>query len=301
MSTLPLLTLEDHLSMNKKARFSIILGRYMLLTLATIIIIIGIYVFKFPNNFSFGGVTGIAIVLAPFVPVTPGILTLIINMFLLLLGFIFLGKSFGLMTAYVSILMSVGLRLCELWFPMNQPLTDEPVLELIFAIALPAVASAVYFNIGASGGGTDVVAMILSKYTSLNIGAALFVADLLIVIASCFVFDTKTGLCSLTGLLAKSLVVDGVIENINLCKYFTIISDNPKPICDFITNELGRSATLYNAQGAYSGADKTIIITITKRSQAVKLRNFIKHMEPNAFIAITNSSEIIGKGFRGMN
>ena len=105
----------------------------------------------------------------------------------------------------------------------------------------------------------------------------------------------------MTGLLAKSLVVDGVIENINLCKYFTIISDNPKPICDFITNELGRSATLYNAQGAYSGADKTIIITITKRSQAVKLRNFIKHMEPSAFIAITNSSEIIGKGFRGMN
>lgn len=94
------------------------------------------------------------------------------------------------------------------------------------------------FNIGASGGGTDIIAMILKKYTKLNIGGALFLVDLGIVIASCFVFDAQTGLCSLCGLLAKSLVVDNVIESINLCKYFTIICNDPEPICDFITNEL---------------------------------------------------------------
>lgn len=274
---------------------------YMVLTLATFIMVIGIYVFKFPNNFSFGGVTGIAIVLSKFLPGTPGNITLIINMVLLVLGFLFLGKGFGIKTAYVSILMSVSLNLAEVWFPMEKPLTSEPVLELIYAIVLPAFSSAIFFNIDASSGGTDIVAMILKKYTKLNIGTALFFSDLLIVLASCFVFDTKTGLFSLTGLLAKSLVVDNVIESINLCKYFTIICEDPEPICDFIMNKLNRSATVYDAEGTYEHHKKKVIITIMKRSQAVELRNFIRQTQPSAFIAITNSSEIIGKGFRGLN
>ena len=274
---------------------------YAVLTLATLIMVFGIYVFKFPNNFSFGGVTGIAIVLSKFLPGTPGNITLMINIVLLLLGFILLGKGFGIKTAYVSILMSVGLRLAEVWFPMEKPLTTEPVLELIYAIVLPAFSSAIFFNMNASSGGTDIVAMILRKYTKLNIGSALFFSDMLIVILSCFVFDMQTGLFSLSGLLAKSLVVDNVIESINLCKYFTIICEDPDPICDFIMNTLHRSATVYDAEGTYEHRKKKVIITIMKRSQAVELRNFIRRTQPSAFIAITNSSEIIGKGFRGLN
>jgi uncharacterized membrane-anchored protein YitT (DUF2179 family) len=234
-------------------------------------------------------------------PATPGNLTFIINMLLLLLGFIFLGKEAGVKTVYVSVLTSVGLSLAEVLFPMEHPLTNEPVLELIFAIVLPAFSAAVFFNIGASGGGTDIIAMILKKYTKLNIGTALFCVDVSIVIAACCVFDAQTGLFSLCGLLAKSLVVDSVIENINLCKYFTIICDDPQPICDFILTKLNRSATTYRAEGAYGHQEKTVIITIMKRSQAVELRNFIRKTQPGAFIAITNSSEIIGKGFRGFN
>lgn len=274
---------------------------YAVLTLATLIMVFGIYVFKFPNNFSFGGVTGIAIVLSKFLPGTPGNITLMINIVLLLLGFILLGKGFGIKTAYVSILMSVGLSLAEVWFPMEKPLTTEPVLELVYAIVLPAFSSAIFFNMNASSGGTDIVAMILRKHTKLNIGSALFFSDMLIVILSCFVFDMQTGLFSLSGLLAKSLVVDNVIENINLCKYFTIICEDPDPICDFIMNTLHRSATVYDAEGTYEHRKKKVIITIMKRSQAVELRNFIRRTQPSAFIAITNSSEIIGKGFRGLN
>ena len=277
------------------------LEEYTILTVATLILVVGVYVFKFPNNFSFGGVTGIAVVLSAVVPATPGSLTFIINMLLLVVGFFFLGRSFGVRTVYVSLLMSAGLNLAEIWFPMEHALTDEPVLELIFAIALPAFSPGLMFNVGASGGGTDIIAMILKKYTRLNIGGALFLVDLGIVIASCLVFDAQTGLCSLCGLLAKSLVVDNVIESINLCKYFTIICDDPEPICDFITNHLNRSATVYKAQGAYQHNQKTIIIAIMKRSQAVELRNYIRLHQPTAFIAITNSSEIIGKGFRGFN
>ena len=274
---------------------------YVILTVATLIMVVGIYVFKFPNNYSFGGVTGIAVVLGALVPATPGVITFIINMALLVLGFIFLGRGFGIKTVYVSVLMSAALRLAEIWFPMEHPLTSQPVLELLYAIALPAFSSAIFFNIGASGGGTDILAMILKKYTKLNIGAALFLVDLGIVLASCLVFDAQTGLFSMCGLLAKSLVVDSVIENINLCKYFTIICTDPEPICDFITNHLKRSATIYKAEGAYEQNQKTVIITIMKRSQAVELRNFIRENQPSAFIAITNSSEIIGKGFRGFN
>lgn len=274
---------------------------YMVLTVATLILVVGVYVFKFPNNFSFGGVTGVAVVLSALMPATPGDITFIINVALLIVGFVFLGRSFGIRTVYVSLLMSAGLSLAELWFPMEKPLTTQPVLELVYAIVLPAFSSAILFNIGASGGGTDIIAMILKKYTRLNIGAALFLVDLGIVIASCMVFDAQTGLFSLCGLLAKSLVVDNVIESINLCKYFTIICNDPQPICDFITKELKRSATVYKAEGAYEHNQKSVIIAIMKRSQAVELRNYIHENQPTAFIAITNSSEIIGKGFRGFN
>ena len=168
------------------------------------------------------------------------------------------------------------------------------------------VAVSKYFNSGMCDGAflTEEYtydAMILKKYSTLNIGMALFLVDLGITVAASLVFDIETGLFSFCGLMAKSLVIDGVIENINLCKYFTIVCENPEPICAFIQNELKRGATIYHAEGAYAHKEKTIILTVMKRSQAVQLRNFIHKTEPGAFIAITNSSEIIGKGFRGLN
>lgn len=274
---------------------------YALITAASLILVVGVYFFKFPNHFSFGGVTGMAVVLSAVTPFTAGTLNFVINMLLLVFGFIFLGKSFGIKTVYVSILTSVGLSVLEKMYPMSKPLTNEPVLELIFAIVLPAVSSAILFNIGASGGGTDILAMILKKYTPVNIGTALLLVDLLITVAACFIFDAQTGLCSLCGLLAKSLVIDSAIENINLCKYFTIVCDDPEPICDFIHQELMRSATIFKAEGTYTHRQKYVILTVMKRSQAVQLRNFIKMNQPMAFMMITNSSEIIGKGFRGLN
>ena len=157
---------------------------YGLITIATLIMVVGIYVFKFPNNFSFGGVSGMAVLLAKLTSITAGDWTFLLNMVLLVLGFFFLGRSFGIKTVYVSVLMSVALSGMEKLFPMAQPLTTQPVLELIFAIFLPSLSAAILFNIGASGGGTDILAMILKKYTSFNIGSALFVVDLLITVAA---------------------------------------------------------------------------------------------------------------------
>ena len=287
--------------LGKRAKIKQAITEYFILTIATMFLVVGVYVFKFPNDFSFGGVTGISVVLDAVMPISPGSINFVINMAFLVLGFIFLGKETGIKTVYVSVLTSVALSAAEKLFPMSGPLTNQPVLELIYAIVLPAASSAILFNVGASGGGTDIIAMILKKYTKLNIGTALFLVDVLIVLASCLVFDVQTGLFSLCGLLAKSLVVDGVIENINLCKYFTIVCNEPEPICNFITKKLNRSATIYQAEGAYQHNKRYVVMSVMKRSQAVELRNFIHATQPTAFIAITNSSEIIGKGFRGLN
>ena len=274
---------------------------YIMFTIASVVMVIGIYFFKFPNHFSFGGVSGLSIVLAQLLPRTPGYINLVINIVLLILGFITLDKSFGIKTTYITLLVSFGPSILEKIAPMDGPLTNQPVLELMFAIALPAFASAVFFNLGASSGGTDIVAMILKKYTKVDIGTALFMSDVIIVVLACLVFNVETGLFSLVGLLAKSLVIDETIENINLAKYFTIICSNPEPIVDFIMNDLGKGATVYKAEGAYGHTEKTVILTILKRQQAVELKNYIRRNQPGAFIAITNSSEIIGKGFRGYN
>ena len=274
---------------------------FILLTVASLLIIVSTWLFKYPNNFTFGGITGLSIVLSRAFDVPASTLNLVMNAVLLVIGVLVLGKVFAGKTLYVTILSSVGLSVLDKIYPITEPLTNEPVLEVLFAVAIPAVASAILFNMDASSGGTDIVAMLLKKYTTMEIGTAIFVVDFLITMSAFLVFDFQTGLFSLTGLFAKTLIMDGAIENINLCKYFTIITTNPKPICDYIHNTLHRSATIYKAEGAYSHTERTIVLVVLKRSQAVLLRRYIKEIEPTAFMMITNSSEIIGKGFRGFN
>jgi len=270
----------------------------IVMTLCTLINAFGSHFFRFPNNFTFGGITGLALVLQNYLPFTTATINFVISNGLLVVGFIVLGKGFGAKTAYVSILYTVMLSAMEVICPMTQPLTDQPVLELCYGIAIPGFASAILFYIGASTGGTDIIAMILKKYTSFNIGNALLITDCLIVFSAFFTFGIETGLYSVLGLLVKSFVVDNIIESINLCKSFNIICDNPEPICEYITKELGHSATIYEAKGAFTNQPKKVIITVLNRPQAVQLRKYIKTVEPTAFMIITNSSEIIGKGFQ---
>ena len=209
---------------------------YIVITLAVIIMDLGIYAFKFPNHFSFGGVSGLAVVLNEILGISAAQINLVINLALLVIGFAVLGKSFGLKTAYATVLSSVVLSLMEKMMPISAPLTNQPMLELAYAIALPAVAAAMLFYVDASGGGTDIVAMILKKYTTIDIGTALLISDVAIVALSFIAFDVRTGLFSVCGLLAKSIFVDRTMDQMRLCKYFTIISSDPEPICDFIQN-----------------------------------------------------------------
>lgn len=275
---------------------------FLLLNAGTLLVSIGVYFFKMPNNFSTGGVTGIAIVISKFIPgVSTGTLVFLFNMILLAVGFLVLSRKFGFATVYSSTLMSVVIWVLERLYPMEAPFTNEPLLELIFAVGLPALGSAILFNIGASTGGTDIVAMVLRKYTSIDIGRALLMADFLVAFSACFVFGIHTGLFSILGLLMKSMLVDTVIEGINQCKYMHIVCSAPEPICTFIANQLHRGATILEATGAYTHQHKFVILTVMSRGQAVFLRRYVRSIEPHAFIMTTSTSEIIGKGFRTEN
>ena len=278
--------------------------KFLLINLGVFLLSLGVYFFKFPNNFTTGGVSGLAIILGKVIPsawVTPATLMSIINIALLVMGFIFLGRGFGFWTSYSSLMFSFETWLFEKIFPMNAPFTDQPLLELCFAIMLPAVGSALLFNNDASSGGTDIVAMILKKYTGLDdIGRALFVSDGLIALSACFIFGMRTGLFSLLGLFMKAFLVDSVIESINLCKFFAIVTGKPEEICDYIIKVLNRSSTVIDAMGAYSHQGRKVVLIACRRGEAVHLRQKCKQLDPECFMFITNTSEIIGKGFRGV-
>ncbi len=274
---------------------------YVLLTIGTLFIAVGVYFFKFPNHFSTGGVSGISIILGHYVPgLTAGSFVFIINAALLILGFAVFGRSFGVRTAYSSTLLSGIVWALEPLVPLAKPLTTQPLLELIFAVSLPAVGSALLFNIGASSGGTDIIAMILKKCSSLNIGNALFAVDFIITLGALVAFGVETGLFSILGLLIKALLIDLVLENIKTNKCFHIITSSPDPILRFIVNELHRGATILNGEGAYTHENRTVLLAVVNRTQAVRLRMFAKEVDPRCFILITNTGEIIGKGFRGV-
>lgn len=273
---------------------------FLLVNLGILLLTVGVYFFKMPNHFTTGGVSGLAIILGSVVPfLSTATLMSIINVALLVVGYLFLGKQFGFWTTYCSLMYSLETWLLETFCPMDAPFTDQPLLELCFAMMLPAVGSALLFNYNASSGGTDIVAMILKKYTSISdIGKALFASDSLIALSSFFFFGVETGMFSLLGLFLKAFVVDSVIENINLCKFFSIVTSKPQEICDFIIRDLHRSSTVVDGEGAYSHKDRKVVLTAVRRGEAVRLRQKCKEIDPHSFMFITNTSEIIGKGFR---
>ncbi|MBP5307844.1 MAG: YitT family protein [Clostridia bacterium] len=276
---------------------------FLYLNIGTLLLSVGVYFFKIPNGFATGGVSGIATVLAkvlPFSFLTPAVLIIAFNVLLLIVGFIFVNKQFGVKTVYCTLLYSGLTYVLERLIPLERPLTDQPFLELVIAMILTAAGSALLFNTDASSGGTDIIAMIMRKYTALNVGMALLIADAIVAFSSFFVFGVTTGLFSVTGLFAKAFLVDGIIENLNLCKYFTIITEKPDEICAFIMNVMHRGVTRFDAEGAFSHRNKKVLLAVCRRHEARMLKLKIKEIDPTAFIMVTNSSEILGHGFRSI-
>ena len=278
------------------------LNDFFILNAGTLLTAVGSYFFKFPNNFSTGGVTGISVVMTHYFPgLSNGTIVSVINIALLIVGLLLLGKGFGFKTFYVTVAFSAMLKILEVIWPMTQPLTDQPFKELLLGVFLPAWGSALLFNIGSSTGGTDIIAMIVKKYFKCHIGRALLIVDFFITLLTFVAFGPETGLFSMVGLFIRSFAVDLFLENMNTYKYFTIITDKPQEIYSYITDVLHRGATVYQAEGLYKHTEKTVIMTAQGKKQALHLQDVIRQKDPHAFVLVTNTSEIIGKGFRGGN
>ncbi len=273
---------------------------WLILNIGVLMLAVGIYFFQAPNGFAPGGISGVSIILARLLgqAIPQSVLLTAMNVLILIIGVIILGKECGFLTFYCAILYSVESMLLEYFIPLSGPLTDQPLLELIYSVSLTGIGGAIVFKCNASSGGTDIVALILRKYTNLNTGTALLLADLAVAISSIFIYDIKTGLFSLLGLFAKVFLIDDILDSLSMCKAFTIITTKSEEIREYIMTEMKHGATMHKAEGAYSGEEKQVIITVCRHTEALKLRRKVKQIDPQSFIIITKTSEIMGKGFR---
>ncbi len=274
---------------------------FLLINLGLALVAAGIHFFKAPNNFATGGVSGLAIILRHFYPgVTLGPLMLIINLLLLMVGFALIGRNFAYKTVYSSFALSGMVWFLQRVNPISRPFTNDTMLELVMSILLPAVGSAIVFNQNASTGGTDIVAKVLNKLSSIDIGKALFLADFIITVMAGVFFGIRIGMYSFLGLIMKGFLIDSVIEGLNMRKQVVIISEKSELVKEYIIENLHRGATIHTASGAFTGEEKHIITTVVSRGQAIALRRYINQIDQHSFITITNTSEIIGKGFRSL-
>lgn len=274
---------------------------FLWMNLGVLLLSVGVYFFKIPNGFSPGGVSGIGTILGKITPnVSPSVWIMIINILLLFVGFIVLGKGTGGKTVYCSMMFSLLTVLFERFIPLSHPISNQPFLELCYAMLLSALGSALMFDKGASSGGTDIVALILKKHTSMNVGKALLAVDSLIAVSSFFVFDIQTGLFSLLGLFAKAFLVDSIIESINSFKYFVVITEKGDEVSEYIITTLHHGVTVNEAVGAFTHTQKYMIHTVCRRIEAIRLKKEIKKIDEHSFVIITTTSEIVGRGFRGV-
>lgn len=284
--------------------------RWVLLSFGIILMSFSVYFFQTPNHFTLGGIAGLALVLGEFIPLDYEILMAIINVALLILGLIILGKQCTVRTIFCSLFYTGIIWLFEYFDIIEHineaagrvgaaTLTDEPLMELVYAILLFGIGGAIVFNCGASSGGTDIIALILKKFTRLNVGMVLMIIDMVIVPISCYTFSLEIGLFSVLGLFTKSFLLDGVIESLGKTKYITIITENHDIISDYILKVINHGYTIYDAEGGYTHKPKKVLVTVCKRNEALKLKMKIHQVDPTAFVIITDANEILGKGFGG--
>ena len=279
---------------------------WMYMNFGIVLIACATYFFLVPNHFVTGGMTGLATMLGDiFSFLTTSTWLMILNVTMLIVGFIFLGKRTGIWTVYCSLSYTSLMLVLEKIVPISHPLTDESFMELCFGILIYAVGTAVIFYAGASSGGMDIMALIVQKYAKLDVGKAVLCVNTTIAIGAIFTFahyenNIERSILSMIGLFANSFIIDIVIDNFHSCKYCVVITDKTELVSEYIMNQLHHGVTITDAIGAYTQTKKGMIHTVCRRYEAIKLRAAIKKIDENAFIVVTTSNEIIGKGFRSV-
>lgn len=271
---------------------------YLFITLGSISISSGLYFFLAPSNLAVGGLSGLSIVIKEIIQSVPiGIIMLALNVIMFTIGFLIIGKGFGVKTIYSSMAISLSMVLYERIIPSVDAISQDTLIILIFGITLTSIGQAMIFNQGASSGGTDIIAKIITMFFPVNIGRALQIADFFVICAAVGVFGIEKGLYALLGIIINGYLVDYIVAGFNVSKYVTVITDKTKEVTDYIINDLDRSATIYSAKGAYSNQGKEVITTVISRRQFIKLKHHIAVVDPSAFVTVHQLHEVMGEGF----
>ncbi|MBR2962721.1 MAG: YitT family protein [Lentisphaeria bacterium] len=265
---------------------------FLIITVGTAIIAAAVYFFMLPSHVTVGSASALALVISNFVPLPVSAITFLLNMILLLIGFLLIGPEFGIKTVYASILLPAIMRVYEVAFPDFQSLTADPFIDTIGYILTVGIGLALLFSCNASSGGLDIVAKLMNRYLRMDLGKAMSVSGMLVALSSALCYDKKTVVLSVIGTYFGGIIVDHFIFGLNLKRRVCILSPKADEITQFILHELHSGASLYEATGAYDNTVRKEIITIVDNQEYKKLMDYVRKTDPTAFVTVYSVSEI---------
>ncbi|MEE0397957.1 MAG: YitT family protein [Lachnospiraceae bacterium] len=278
--------------MKKKVNYVEVLKETAILTVAVAIIAAAVYFFLVPSHASVSSISGFGIVLSNFIPLPLSAITMILNVVLLIIGFITCGKEFGVKTVYTSVMLPVFIGLFEILFPDFGSMTDSQELDVLCYILVVSVGLSILFNRNASSGGLDIVAKIMNKYLHIELGRAMSLSGMCVALSAALVYDKKTVVLSILGTYFNGIILDYFIFDNNKKRRVCIITEKEEKLRQFIIKDLHSGATIYEAIGAYNLEKHNEIITIVDKSEYQKLMAFINKEDPKAFITVYNVSNM---------
>ena len=265
---------------------------FAIITVGTAIVAAAVFFFMLPSHVSVGSGAALAMVLSNFIPLSVSTITLIMNVGLLIIGFILIGPEFGAKTVYCSILMPVIMGVFEKIFPKFQSITQDPLLDVICYILVVGVGLSILFSRNASSGGLDIVAKIMNKYLKMDLGQAMSASGIVVALSSALCYDSKTVVLSLLGTYFGGLVVDHFIFGINIKRRVCVISNQLEPIVNYVLHELHSGATLNEIIGAYDRTPKMEMVTIVDKNEYKKLMDYVRDIDPKAFVTVYSVSDM---------
>ena len=278
--------------MKKQINCKEVVWELFTLTAAVAIIAAAVYFFLVPSHASVSSISGLGIILTNFIPLPLSVITMVLNVVLLIIGFITCGREFGTKTVYTSILLPVFIGLFERIFPNIGSLTKTQELDVLCYVLVVSVGLSILFNMNASSGGLDIVAKIMNKYLHIELGKAMSLAGMCVALSAALVYDKKTVVLSVLGTYFNGIVVDHFIFGQNLKRRVCIITKYEEELRNFILHELHSGATIYDAIGAYNLDKRHEIITIVDKNEYQKLMNYINNLDPKAFITVYTVAEM---------
>ncbi len=273
--------------MNRKT-----MREYGIITVGTAIIAAAVYFFMLPSHVTVGSASALAMVIGNFLPLPVSAITLVLNVFLLLIGFLLIGREFGAKTVYASILMPAIMRVFEIAFPDFSSITNEPILDVLCYILVVGSGLALLFSVNASSGGLDIVAKLMNKYLHMELGRAMSLSGMLVALSSALCFDKATVVLSVIGTFFGGMIVDHFIFGLNLKRRVCIVSDKHEEIISYILHEIHSGATLYEGIGAYTMEKRMEIIAILDKQEYRMLMEFMHKTDPKAFMTVYSVNDI---------